>query len=127
GLKISALLESWYAAKFATQPAFVWLRSLRPPGVPLGAGQRRIFRGHERGVTSVDYSSDGRRIVSGGMDQTVRVWDADTGEQLACCRGHQKQVSSVAFSADGQRIVSGSADGTIRVWDAVAGTAIRQL
>ena len=75
----------------------------------------------------MDYSPDGRRIVSGGMDQTVRVWDADTGEPLFCCRGHQKEVSSVAFSPDGQRILSGSADRTIRVWDALAGTEIRQL
>ena len=41
---------------------------------------------------------DGRRIVSGSYDKTVRVWDADSGRELACLRGHDERVTSVAFA-----------------------------
>jgi hypothetical protein len=52
----------------------------------------------------------------------VRVWDADSGAQLACLTGHQDLVTSVAFAPDGRRILSGSDDRTVRVWDAETGT-----
>ena len=71
------------------------------------------------------FSPDGRRIVSGGVDGTVRVWDATTGEPIgAPLSGHATTVASVAFSPDGRHIVSGSADKTLRVWDAGTGQQV---
>ncbi|KAL0957195.1 hypothetical protein HGRIS_003287 [Hohenbuehelia grisea] len=68
---------------------------------------------------SVAFSHDGTRIVSGSTDQTIRIWDATTGEQVGeALSGHDDWVRSVAFSRDGTRIVSGSDDLTIRIWDA---------
>ena len=73
-------------------------------------------------VNSVALSPDGRHIVSGSHDNTVQVWDAQTGGQVGNpLQGHTNSVSSVAFSPDGRHIVSGSWDETIRVWDAQAG------
>jgi WD40 repeat protein len=66
----------------------------------------------------VAFDRAGGRIVSGLLDETVRVWDAATGAELACLHGHEKGVNSVAFDRAGGRIVSGSDDGTVRVWDA---------
>ena len=55
------------------------------------------------------FSADGKRIVSGsGRTTTVKVWDADTGQEVLTLKGHTGMVTSVAFSADGKRIVSGS-------------------
>jgi WD40 repeat protein len=59
--------------------------------------------------------------VSGSDDQTIRIWDAETGEEQAALKGHDDWVSSVAFSPDGKRVVSGSRDQTIRIWDAETG------
>ncbi|MBC8114054.1 MAG: hypothetical protein H7062_06730 [Candidatus Saccharimonas sp.] len=67
---------------------------------------------------SVCFSPDGRRIASGSRDQTVRVWDAQSGAELALLRGHEDTVISVCLSPDGRRIVSDSWDMTVRVWDA---------
>jgi WD40 repeat protein len=65
--------------------------------------------------------------VSGSQDDTVRVWDAETGAELACLRGHYHWVSSVAYSPDCLRIASGSWDHTARVWGAASGAEDARL
>ncbi|KIM23094.1 hypothetical protein M408DRAFT_51073, partial [Serendipita vermifera MAFF 305830] len=83
---------------------------------------QNVFNGHTGSVSSVSFSPDGTRIVSGSWDNTIRVWDAETGETvMGPLEGHTGPVYSVSFSPDGTRIVSGSWDKTIRVWDAETG------
>ncbi|MGK7902362.1 MAG: caspase family protein [Hormoscilla sp.] len=76
-----------------------------------------MFKGHENYVLSVAFSPDGKRIVSGSSDETIRLWDLDGNPIGEPFRGHENSVLSVAFSPDGKRIVSGSNDLTIRLWD----------
>jgi WD40 repeat protein len=73
------------------------------------------------------FSPDGWRIVSGSNDKTVRVWDAERGQELRCLRGHEYPVGSVAYSPDGRWIVSGSFDDTVRVWDAESGECVEVI
>ncbi|QRV77760.1 hypothetical protein RhiJN_05775 [Ceratobasidium sp. AG-Ba] len=76
-------------------------------------------------VYSVAMSPDDKRIASGCVDGTVRVWDAETGEAvLVPLQGHSGPVSCVAYSSDGRRIASGSFDETIRTWDSETGASI---
>ena len=79
---------------------------------------------HTDWVNSVAFSPDGRRIVSGSQDRTIRIWNALTGECLRTIRGHQGPVEAVAFSPDGTSVVSGSKDNTVRMWDAESGTPL---
>jgi WD40 repeat protein len=97
--------------KPAEEPVFE--RPLTPTGAKLPKPKE-----HTSEVLSVNFSPDGKRIVSGSHDETVRVWDAHTGQQALTLRGHTGPVTSVAFSPVGRRIASGSADNTVRVWDA---------
>ncbi len=81
--------------------------------------------GHEGVVTAITVTPDGKRIVSGSHDRTIRVWDMETGAAIGnTLEGHKGWVNAVAVTLDGKRIVSGSDDHTIRVWDLETGAAI---
>ncbi|KAG8706339.1 hypothetical protein FRC09_002465 [Ceratobasidium sp. 395] len=68
---------------------------------------------------SLSHSSDGAYIVSGSNNNTIRVWNAHTGQPVGePLKGHTGIVNSVAYSPDGAWIVSSSRDSTIRIWDA---------
>ena len=71
------------------------------------------------------FSPDGRRIVSGSADKTLRLWEANSGRPIGLpMQGHTEAVNSVAFSPDGRRIVSGAADKTLRLWEGSNGSPI---
>ncbi|THU77907.1 WD40 repeat-like protein [Dendrothele bispora CBS 962.96] len=74
---------------------------------------------HEQStVQSVAYSLDGRHIVSGSDDNTVRIWDSQTGQPVGqSLQGHTGYVQSVAYSPDGRHTMSGSDDQTIKIWN----------
>ena len=66
-------------------------------------------------------------LASGSDDNTVRLWDVQTGEQLRTLEGHTDGVTSVAFSPDGNTLASGSDDNTVRLWDVQTGEQLRTL
>ncbi len=68
-------------------------------------------------VRSVAISSDGEYVLSGGDDQTLRLWDMETGECLRVFEGHTDTVNSVAISHDGRFLLSGSDDNTLNIWE----------
>jgi WD40 repeat protein len=70
------------------------------------------------------WSPDGRRIVSGSDDNSLKVWDAQSGQCVLTLQGHSNAVSACGFSPDGQRIISGSGDKSLKVWDATTGQCL---
>jgi serine/threonine protein kinase len=94
---------------------------------PAAGEMLRRFDGHRDWVWAVAVSPDGRRALSGSKDTTVRLWDMETGAQLACLEGHEAEVVSVAFSTDGRRALSGSIDKAVRLWDLESGVEVRSF
>ena len=85
------------------------------------------FEGHSYTVTSVAYSHDGSYIVFGSYDNTIRVWNAKTGQAAySSLTSHTGGVNSVCFSPDGRWIISGSYDKTVCLWNVSTGVLFFQ-
>ncbi len=82
---------------------------------------------HSKGVTHVEWSSDGKYLVSTGRDGDIKLWDVATRKLIRDFKGHTKPVMMAAFSKDGKKLVSASFDQTARVWDAVTGKSLMVL
>ena len=119
-LRLDGLLER---ARASTRGA-KWVPELG--GLAQAGALVRVLM-HKRAVTSVAISPDGKTIISGSEDNTVQVWDAQTGAALRTLEEHEGSVTSVAISPDGKTIISGSEDNTVRVWDAPTGAALHTL
>ena len=86
--------------------------------------QMAVFSGHTGGVRSLTFSSDGRLLVSGSYDKTVKLWDMQTGGVIKTFFGHTYCIYFVSISVDCIRIASGSGDNTINVWDIQIGECL---
>jgi WD40 repeat protein len=78
----------------------------------------------DRGVQTIALSPDGKKVASGSLDGTVKLWNIDTGRVIKTWTGHTSWVGSVSWSPDGGRVVSGSFDETFRVWNVESGKTI---
>ncbi|KAI1013595.1 hypothetical protein LB504_013201 [Fusarium proliferatum] len=85
------------------------------------------LEGHSRDVNSVVFSHDSKKVASASWDETIRIWDAETGKCERVLEGHSKSVNSVVFSHDSKKVVSGSDDKIIRIWDTETGECEREL
>jgi WD40 repeat protein/DNA-directed RNA polymerase specialized sigma24 family protein len=88
---------------------------------------RLAFEGHKSRVTCIAISPDDGVAVSGSHDQTVRIWELETGKCLNILEGHTNIVNAVDISSDGTEVISGSSDGTIRRWDITSGQCSLRL
>jgi WD40 repeat protein len=78
-------------------------------------------RMHHDRVDTIAFSSDGRTLVSGSEDTTIKVWDVLSQREKSTLSGHEARVSCLAFSDDGRWLASGSDDRTARMWSTETG------
>jgi WD40 repeat protein len=78
----------------------------------------RKLEGHHGSVMTVAFSPDSRRVVTGSFDNSVIVWDAETGLPISRPMRHRGPFwNAVSFSKDGRTVVTGCDDATARIWD----------
>lgn len=100
---------------------FLW--SLFPSSVPssdIAVSQGKLkpitrLTGHQRQISHVAFSPDGRWAASSSWDSSIRLWEGRTGKYVATLRGHVGAVYRLAWSADGRMLVSASKDATVKV------------
>ncbi|HEY9621736.1 MAG TPA: TIR domain-containing protein [Crinalium sp.] len=92
-----------------------------------GVNERNTLSGHQFSVSSVSFSPDGKTLASGSWDNSIKLWNVETGELIRTLPGHQSSVRSVSFSPDGKTLASGSGDKTIKLWNVETGELIRTL
>ncbi|MEZ4298451.1 MAG: caspase family protein [Polyangiaceae bacterium] len=80
--------------------------------------------GHSAEVRGCALRADGKRAVTASADGTLKIWDADTGREIATLEGHSAAVNACALLPDGETVVSGSDDGTVRLWKKDSATGL---
>ena len=91
------------------------------------AGKPLVVKAHVGALMSIAFSPDSKKIVTGGGDKLVRIWNAATGAEGLKLEGHAGAVYGVTFSPDGNQIASGSWDRTARIWDTNTGEQKKKL
>lgn len=103
-----------------TRVALVWEFAkiqVRDVGQPMSRLLHDFPHG-QNAIYAMAMSADGKRIVTGGQDKIIKVWNVEAGkEPLAVLHGHEQSIQSLAINSDGTRIASTGADGTIRIWE----------
>ncbi len=100
-----------------------------------GASQGKVppsFTGSPAWAFEVAFAPDGKLLASGAgnvlaTDDTIRLWDVATGQEVRRCRGHGDRIRCFAFAPDGTLLASGAQDRTVRLWGPATGKELRRL
>ena len=88
---------------------------------------RQVFAGHADLLFDVDFSPDGRFIVTGSGDGTARLWDSQTGQELSQFTPPIRIVTVTDFSPDGRHVLVGGPGPAARLWDTQTGQTVGEL
>jgi tricorn protease-like protein/quercetin dioxygenase-like cupin family protein len=137
-VKLWSLRTAKEAASLEAHANVVWSIAFAPDGKSLATGGGEdakaseaklwdvatgklwfAFKGHKNMVCSVAFAPNGRLLASGDGDGIIKLWDPDTGKELArlAASAGGGSACSLAFSPDGNSLAAGSDDGTIKLWD----------
>jgi WD40 repeat protein/serine/threonine protein kinase len=94
----------------------------------ISAGRSVVtFPGHEREVSALKFSRDGKLLASASLDGTARIWDVASGKERQILRSHLAEVMDIAFSPDQRSVVTSGRDGIIKFWQVDTGTLLLTL
>jgi WD40 repeat protein len=116
-----------FAFLFAVAVVVPWLPAADDSAAP---GAVATLKGHSEAVYAVAFTPDGKYVVTGSGDHSVKVWDSATGKEFKSYggpTGHQNLVLSVSVSADGGLIASGGSDNKALLWDFPSSSPLRDI
>jgi WD40 repeat protein len=87
----------------------------------------RTLSGHSSWVTSIAFSADGQRLVSGSWDRRVKFWDVSSGYEVSTVDDGAKRIEALAFSRDGRWAAGENSDNDVTLWNAATGQRVRTL
>lgn len=138
--KLHVFLDHWRYTSQRLEVRPPWLRSRRPPSHQMTATQVMVLRGHGDPVNCIAFSPCGSRIATGSgircspgsgimhsSDNTVRLWEANSGRAVTVYRGHVYRVTRIAFDLGCRCIASASDDDTKRLWGVESGMELFRL
>ena len=79
--------------------------------------EKFTLQGHSYSVSAIAVTPDGKTVISGSSDNTIKIWDVVTGTEKFTLQGHSYSVSAIAVTPDGKTVISGSRDNTIKIRD----------
>src|SRR5205085_6810371 len=135
-LRILRVPDGQSRNEWATGRNYFWRMAFSPDGSRLAAGDMESgavdlydptdgslcarLAGQTGRLASLAFSPDGRLLATGNYDQSIRLWNLASKQEVRRLHGHRSVATSLAFSPDGTRLVSGGFDGTVRFWDVAA-------
>ena len=117
-LEIQAMLE------VAKQQVLPWLRPLTSNLISPGGSLLLTLTGHSDWVNAVALTPDGKKVISASSDNTLKLWNLETGEDERTFKGHSASVTAVALTPDGKKVISASWDNTLKLWNLETGKEI---
>ncbi|MEQ8238866.1 MAG: caspase family protein [Cyclobacteriaceae bacterium] len=84
-----------------------------------------VQRGHYEAVKTVAFTPDGKYLLTGSRDKSIKLWEVNTGRELRSFLGHQSTVNDIAVSSDGKFFISSSADKTAKMWNISTGELLK--
>jgi WD40 repeat protein len=109
---------TWLAVASAAVVAADWAGTDREQLCDLN--ERARLRGHTNDVCSLAITPDGKTLVSGSRDRTIRLWDLTTGKERVTLKGNVAAITCVVV-VDARTLASASTDGTIKLWNLTTG------
>jgi WD40 repeat protein len=102
-------------------------RKSKNKDIPPGFTLLRTLKGHVKDVYCCAWSPDGRTLASSSADQTIRLWNAQSGQEIIILEGHTDYTAKVSFSHDNRLLASSSTDSEIRLWNTKTWKTIANL
>lgn len=121
---VTAAAEAWMREGGGQD--WLWLRKPTRPAKLKENFARRVFAGHTDRIEGAALLADNERLISWSIDQRLKLWSMETGEEIETLEGHDDSVDGAMLLPD-NRAVSWARDGGLKLWDVALGELVHDL
>ncbi len=122
-----AIVIAWRLALLAVASVFSGPVLAAPRLDSVDTAELKVPLGHSSVITSLALSPDGKWLLSGSWDDSVRLWDMESGREIYRFDAPRSGINSVAISPDGKRMYAAGSDNVLRVWSLETGALLRTM